>query len=30
VLPSRLTVAGPNVGSALVEVAKILHPDAFK
>ena len=30
VLPTRLTVAGPNVGSALVEVAKILHPDAFK
>jgi iron complex transport system substrate-binding protein len=30
VLPTRLTVAGPNVGSALVEVAKILHPEAFK
>jgi iron complex transport system substrate-binding protein len=30
VLQARLTVAGPNVGSALVEVARILHPDAFK
>jgi iron complex transport system substrate-binding protein len=30
ILPTRLTVAGPSVGSALVEVAKILHPDAFK
>jgi ABC-type Fe3+-hydroxamate transport system substrate-binding protein len=29
ILPSRLTVPGPNVGSALLEVAKILHPDAF-
>jgi ABC-type Fe3+-hydroxamate transport system substrate-binding protein len=29
VLQSRLVVPGPNVGSALVEVAKILHPDAF-
>ncbi len=30
VLQARLTVAGPNVGSALIEVARILHPDAFK
>jgi len=29
VLPARLVVPGPEVGSALVEVAKILHPDAF-
>ena len=30
ILPARLTVPGPNIGSALVEVAKILHPQAFK
>jgi iron complex transport system substrate-binding protein len=30
ILPARLTVAGPSAGSALVEIAKILHPDAFK
>jgi len=29
VLPARFVVPGPGVGSALVEVAKILHPDAF-
>jgi ABC-type Fe3+-hydroxamate transport system substrate-binding protein len=29
ILPARLTVAGPSVGSALVDIAKILHPDAF-
>jgi ABC-type Fe3+-hydroxamate transport system substrate-binding protein len=29
ILPARLVVPGPEVGSALVEVAKILHPDAF-
>jgi cobalamin transport system substrate-binding protein len=30
VLPARLVVPGPEVGSALVGVAKILHPDAFR
>jgi ABC-type Fe3+-hydroxamate transport system substrate-binding protein len=30
ILQARLAVAGPNVGSALADVAKILHPDAFK
>lgn len=30
ILPARLTQPGPEVGSALVEVAKILHPDAFR
>ena len=30
VLPSRLVGPGPDVGSALVAVAKILHPDAFR
>ncbi|HEY6835428.1 MAG TPA: ABC transporter substrate-binding protein [Gaiellaceae bacterium] len=30
ILPARLVVPGPEVASALVEVAKILHPDAFK
>jgi cobalamin transport system substrate-binding protein len=30
ILPARLTVPGPEVGSAIVEVAKILHPDAFR
>ena len=29
ILSSRLVVPGPSVGSALVDVAKILHPDAF-
>lgn len=29
ILQAKLVVPGPNVGSALVEVAKILHPDAF-
>jgi ABC-type Fe3+-hydroxamate transport system substrate-binding protein len=30
ILPARLVVAGPSVGSALVDIAKLLHPDAFK
>jgi iron complex transport system substrate-binding protein len=30
ILPARLTVPGPSVGSALVEIAKLLHPDAFR
>ena len=30
VVPARLVVPGPEVGSALVGVAKILHPDAFR
>jgi iron complex transport system substrate-binding protein len=30
IVPTRLTVPGPSIGAALVEVAKILHPDAFK
>ena len=30
ILNAKLTVAGPSVGSALVDLAKILHPDAFK
>lgn len=30
ILDARLTVAGPSVGSALIDLAKILHPDAFK
>ena len=30
ILQARLAVPGPSIGSALVEVAKILHPDAFK
>jgi iron complex transport system substrate-binding protein len=30
ILSARLTVAGPSVGSGLVDIAKILHPDAFK
>jgi iron complex transport system substrate-binding protein len=30
VLPARLVVPGPEVGSALVGIAKILHPDAFR
>jgi iron complex transport system substrate-binding protein len=30
VLQAKLAVAGPNIGSALVDVARILHPDAFK
>jgi iron complex transport system substrate-binding protein len=29
IVPSRLVAPGPTVGSALVAVAKILHPDAF-
>jgi ABC-type Fe3+-hydroxamate transport system substrate-binding protein len=29
ILAARLTVPGPSVGSALVDIAKILHPDAF-
>jgi len=30
VLPVRLVAPGPDVGAALVEVARILHPDAFR
>ncbi len=30
ILEAGLAVPGPSIGSALVEVAKILHPDAFK
>ena len=30
VVPARLVVPGPEVGAALVGVAKILHPDAFR
>lgn len=30
VLSEHLVVAGPSVGSALVDIAKILHPAAFK
>ena len=30
ILQARLAVPGPSIGSALVDVAKILHPDAFK
>jgi iron complex transport system substrate-binding protein len=29
IVQSRLIVPGPSVGSALVEIAKILHPEAF-
>jgi iron complex transport system substrate-binding protein len=29
IVEAKLTVAGPSVGSALVEIAKILHPEAF-
>ena len=28
-LPARLAAPGPEVGAALVEIARILHPDAF-
>ena len=29
IVPARLTQPGPEVASALVDIAKILHPDAF-
>jgi ABC-type Fe3+-hydroxamate transport system substrate-binding protein len=29
ILQAKLAVPGPSIGSALVDVAKILHPDAF-
>jgi ABC-type Fe3+-hydroxamate transport system substrate-binding protein len=29
ILPERVAVPGPGVGSALLEIAKILHPGAF-
>jgi iron complex transport system substrate-binding protein len=29
-LPARLAVPGPEVGAALEEIARILHPDAFR
>jgi len=30
ILQTKLAVPGPSIGSTLVEVAKILHPDAFR
>ena len=30
ILPARLTVPGPEVGTALEKIARILHPDAFR
>ena len=30
ILQAKLAVPGPSIGSALVDVAKILHPDAFR
>ena len=30
ILQARLAAPGPSIGSALVEVAKILHPEAFR
>ena len=30
ILQTKLAVPGPSIGSALVDVAKILHPDAFR
>jgi iron complex transport system substrate-binding protein len=30
VVPAKLTQPGPEVAAALVDIAKILHPDAFK
>lgn len=30
VLPARLAEPGPQVGAALVQIARILHPDAFR
>jgi ABC-type Fe3+-hydroxamate transport system substrate-binding protein len=30
VVSTRVAAPGPGVGNALVEVARILHPDAFR